>query len=256
MKFATFFVFIIAALHGEILETAHFKDLSQHASSSTLIVLDIDDTLLVPTQTLGTDVWFLYQLDKNSSAPDPLDKTLAQWEAIRHLTEMKIVEEGSDKIVSELQSKSIRVMGLTTQGIALATRTVKQLLSHNIDLSKTAPNKEDHYFLNGHGVLYRNGILFTGGSPKGPALAKLLDRLGYRPEKIVFINDKKSHLLDVAKTMETIGIPFTGLRYSYSDARVASFRPEIAEIQFHHSNFSKILTDEEAIALLESHESP
>lgn len=257
MKTLILFLFALTSLSAEIIETPQFKDLAKYATPTTLVILDIDDTLLIPTQTLGTDVWFQYQLNKNKTFPDPLDKTLSQWEAIRHLSNMQIVEEGSDKIVSQLQSKKIKVMGLTTQGIALATRTFKQLLAHDIDLSKTSPSVDDHYFLNGHGVLFRNGILFTGGSPKGPALLKLLNHLNYRPEKIVFINDKKSHLLDVAETIEKEKIPFVGLRYSYSDARVAAFRPEIAEYQFTHSNFSTILSDAEAQAQLEAlNESP
>ena len=240
------------AATSQIIETPHFKEICNYTNEETLVILDIDDTLLVPKQTLGTDVWFCYQLEKNSAAPNPLDKTLSQWEAIRHLSDMQIVEEGSDKIVSDLQNKNIRVMGLTTQGLALATRTHNQLKENNINLSKSAPSQEDHYFLNGHGVLYRKGILFTAGSPKGPALEKLLKEMNYHPKKILFINDKKSHLLDVASSMEKLNIPFIGLRYTYSDPRVASFNPKIAEIQFHKSNFGHILSDTEAKLYLEA----
>ncbi len=104
--------------------------------------------------------------------------------------------------------------------------------------------------MNGHGVLFRNGILFTGGSPKGPAVATLLQLLKLRPKKIVFINDKKTHLEDVAGTIEKLQIPFVGLRYSFSDKRVASFNPDLAEIQFHHSPVSRLLSDAEAELLL------
>jgi len=43
---------------------------------------------------------------------------------------------------------------------------------------------------------------------------------------------------------------FIGLRYSYSDQRVANFCKEIAEIQWTHSTFDHLLSDEEASALL------
>ncbi|MDP1609214.1 MAG: DUF2608 domain-containing protein [Chlamydiales bacterium] len=240
-----------SSVSSDIIETCHFEEIVSYASPDALVLVDIDDTLLVPVQTLGADVWFLYQLQKNKHERDPLDKTLAQWEAIRHLTRMKIVEPGSEKIVSALQKKNIRVMGLTTQGLALATRTIQQLLDHQIDLSKTAPSQKDHYFNNGQGVLYRKGVLFTSGTPKGPALRKLLDLMGMSPKKIVFINDKKTHLLDVATAAKELGIEFIGLRYSYSDERVRNFLPELAEVQFHHSNFSHILSDEEAAKILQ-----
>ncbi len=239
-----------------IIETPHFSDLRSYADADTLILLDIDDTLLIPTQTLGSDVWFQYQYKKNKDLPDPLDATLAQWEAIRHLSRMKTVEKDTAKIVSDLQRKTYCIMGLTTQGLALATRTVEQLLDNDIDLIKTAPSQDDIYLMNGRGVLYRHGILFTSGTPKGPALEKLLKAMNYRPKKIVFINDKETHLLDVAESAKKLGIDFTGLRYSYSDERVAHFSPELAEVEFHFSTISHLLTDEEAKSLLEMlHES-
>src|SRR4051812_39411252 len=99
-----------------------------------------------------------------------------------------------------MQKNNTPVIGLTTQGLTLATRTVMQLKSLSIDLSKTAPSAQDFYFLNGqNGVLYRQGILFTSGTPKGEALIKFLDTVGYHPKRVVFINDKKNHLQDMEK---------------------------------------------------------
>ena len=45
---------------------------------------------------------------------------------------------------------------------------------------------------------------------------------------------------------EKRGVEFIGLRYAYSDEKKARFSPEIADIQFTHSSFNKILSDEEA----------
>ncbi len=245
---------LCASLWGEIIEANHFKEISSYGTPKTLVILDIDDTLLIPVQTLGTDVWFCHRLEfylKDHDYPEALDKALAEWEAVRHLTHVKIVEEGTPEIIGNLQANHTVVMGLTTQGVALATRTIKQLHSLSIDLFKTAPSHEDHYFLNHkQGVLYRKGILFTSGSPKGEALLKLLDTLDDYPERIVFINDKKSHLEDVERSLTLRGIPFTGLRYSYSDERVLKFCPDIAEIQWTYSTFGHILSDEEALEKL------
>lgn len=216
----------------------------------------IDDTLLIPAQTLGTDVWFRDRL-KYYQGQEPvyskaLDKALADWEAVRQLTKVNLVEEGSEKIVQELQQKKRVVMGLTTQGLALATCTINQLNSLNIDLSETAPYKEDYYFMNKQGVLYRKGILFTSGTDKGVALFKFLDAAGYCPKHIVFINDKASHLQDVEKSVLERGIEYDGLRYSYSDQRVNGFDKRITDLQWERSSFKEILSDEKAKALLET----
>lgn len=242
-------ILISNCLSGLILETAHFKEILQHAQPNTLVLLDIDDTILVPKQTLGSDVWFTYRFKhhlQNYEREQAFDKALAEWEAVRHLSEMEIVENGTVEVIRELQNKNITVMCLTTQGLALATRTVNQLLSLGVDPLLTAPSKDDHYFINSHGVLYRHGVLFTSGTPKGTALTKLLEIIDFKPKHVVFINDKLTHLKDLESGLLTENIPFTGLRYSYSDERVKNFDPRIADIQWNCSSFGKILSDEEA----------
>ncbi len=248
----------ISSLYSEIVETAHFSELAQVATDETLVICDIDDTLFIPTQTLGSDVWFYYRLQQYTAQgwtpENALEKALAEWESVRHVTNVKLVEHGTEKVVKSIQEKGITVIGLTTQGLALATRTKQQLASLGIDLLTTAPSREDYYFLNEyHGVLYRHGILFTSGTPKGPALLMLLNHIGYRPKKVIFINDKESHLLDVAQSLEKEGIPFLGMRmrYNYSDERVAAFNKELADFQFSNSSFERILSDEEVEALLQ-----
>lgn len=246
--------FYAFSLSGKIIETDHFSEISQYMKPHTLIVLDIDDTLLIPVQTLGSDVWFLHRLrlyQSNGLTPHlALDKALAEWEAVRHLTAVKIVEEGSEKIISDLQKQNYCIMGLTTQGLALATRTIHQLLSLNIDLTRTAPSKEDRYFMNGEGVLYRKGALFTAGSPKGKALFTFLDLIDFHPAQVVFINDKATHLKDVEDEAVARDVPFIGLRYTYSDDRVKNFDKEIADIQWNHSTFGHLLSDQAAAELL------
>lgn len=247
-------IFLTPLLSGKIIEVAHFNQLANFITDDTLVLVDIDDTLLIPCQTLGTDAWFCERLKHYKTIECnheiALDRALADWEGIRHLTKIKIVETGSEKIVDQLQKKNVTLMGLTTQGLALTTRTINQLLSLAIDLSKTAPTKKDYYFYNHQGILFRKGILFTSGSPKGEAVLLFLNLIDFHPKHIVFINDKATHLKDVETIVEEKGIRFTGLRYSYSDNRVSSYRSDIANIQWNHSSFNHILSDEEAEKLL------
>ena len=76
------------------------------------MLLDIDDTLLIPAQTLGTDVWFYerlkYHQNKEIERSKALDRALSEWEAVRQLTEVVLVEEGTEKIVQDLQQKQIK----------------------------------------------------------------------------------------------------------------------------------------------------
>jgi hypothetical protein len=262
----SFFVVMIAAVMpicGEIFETHHFNELLSHVTPGSLVILDIDDTLLIPEQMLGCDKWFEGLRKKYESegmtVREALEKSLAQWEAVRHLTKMEVVEPGTVEIVKALQDKGHCVMGLTTQGLALATRTALQLSTHHIDLSVTAPTQEGLYINLGdrksnhsnHGALFRNGILFTSGMNKGEALFKLCDKIRYKPKKIIFINDKATHLAEVENVAKKRKVKFVGLRYAYSDARKESFREDIADLQFKQSTFGRFISDSEAMEILE-----
>lgn len=247
----------LSSLNGEIIEVGHFQEITSHLTPDTLILVDIDDTLLIPSQMLGCDEWFLYRWNKyqveGMNFSRSLEKSLAEWEAVRHLTKMDLVEENCGVILQGLQKQGYHVMGLTSQGLALATRTSLQLQEHDIDFSISCPFSKGHYMeLHGHGILYRNGILFTSGKPKGEALFKFCEGVGYQPKRIVFINDKATHLADIEDTAIEKGVEFIGLRYAYSDARKAAFRPEIAEFQFSHSTFDHILSDSEAVEMLDN----
>jgi len=255
------FLLAISQVHGVVIETTHFREITSYPQKDTLVLLDIDDTLLLPTQTLGSDTWFLYRVKQNQIAgvatSDAFEKSLAEWEAIRQLTKMEIVEPGTDKIVhllqDQAQNQKFYVMGLTTQGLALATRTSQQLKENGFDLSLTAPSREDQYLLiNGRGVLYRNGILFTSGASKGESLFALCKKIGYSPQRIVFINDKETHLKDVESAAESRGIECIGLRYAFADGRKKAFDPHLADYQFTHSTLHHLLSDEEAKILMQA----
>lgn len=279
LKITLFFLLLatVVRLDAKIVETPNFSAILDYIDKNTLVILDIDDTLLIPKQTLGNDAWFHYKFDKYKKEGIPadiaLERTLAEWEAVRHLTQVEIVESNTADVVATMQKNGIPVIGLTTQGLALATRTIHHLQSLHIDLSTTAPDTNDFYFVNvtphnqhgtvlhkgvlindsaHQGVLYRKGILFTAGTNKSTALIELVKHFGIKPNQIVFINDKEAHLKDAEEGAVALGIPFVGLRYSYSDERINKFRADIAEVQFTQSSFARILSDEEALAIIRS----
>ncbi len=243
-------------LQSEIIEIHNMSEIHQYIKPNTLIVFDIDNTLLEPSQELGSDQWFYRQFEKYLESgmllKSALNKTLDEWHAIQCLTNVNIVEEGSEKIIQNLQAEKFDIIGLTTRGLEMSNCTSSQLKTLHIDLSKTSPVKKDCFFINSNkGVLFHDGILFTTATHKGEAFFKLLDQIHYEPSHVVFINDKATHIKDLEETCETRNVPFVGLRYGFLDEKVKTFQMDVAEIQFQH--FGKILTNEEASTLLNSH---
>lgn len=250
--FAIVIVSFAFYLSASILETKSIESVRMHLTPTTLIIFDIDNTLIEPVQELGSDQWFCHRIMeyKNLGLPggEAIEKALSEWTAIQSITKVKPVEKITPALIAQMQQEGYAVMGLTSRGLGLATRTVEQLKSVGIELLQTSPTKEEVYLTNHHGILYRAGILFTSGTHKGNALVKLFHSIDYNPERVVFIDDKETHLKDVYQALDAYHIPFLGLRYGFLDEKVASFNKRIADIQFAH--FGHILSDEEASLLL------
>lgn len=244
------FVAISVLLQSEIIEIEHMSEIKEFIDRDSLVVFDIDNTLIEPVQELGNDQWFRYRMnqlmDEGKSVNEALEQAVLDWEAIRNVTEMKLVETEAAPIIEELQAAKQPVIGLTTQSFSLALRTTDHLNKLGIDLNATAVCHEPVMFLLDLPILYLNGILFTNGCHKGKALDKFLLEARFNPKKIVFINDKKSHLHPVEEFCREKNISFVGLRYGYLDKKVESFDPTVAEVQWQH--FGKILSDVEARA--------
>lgn len=251
-----FQICILSTIHAKIFEVTHIKEVERFITQDSLVIFDIDDTLMVPKHMLGSDTWFQNQFSQNlliyPSVQEALENTLSLWESIRHVSDMELVEKNTSFFIRNLQKKRYTIMGLTTQGIALATRTIQQLENFGIDLNHTSPFKKDYYIFNAdHGVLYRKGILFTSGQKKGFSFMRFCKGIDYCPSRIIFLNDKLSHIKDLQFEVEKYNIEFVGLRYTYSDSRKKNFDPEIAKVQLKHSSFLRILPDDEAKEMLQ-----
>jgi hypothetical protein len=256
-KYLSCFLFLFTfPLVAQVEEIDHFHKLAQLATQDTLVLIDIDDTIFIPAQTLGSDVWYGSRFEKYKaegfSQVEAKERALAEFRAVRQLTKVELVEPDTNKVIDTLQQRGIFCLGVTAQGLALATETVRHLNGLGVDFSKSVPfDPTDGYFLNNnHGVLYRQGVLFTSGTTKFSSIALLLKDKGYQPKAIILIDDKEKHVVDMDAFCQEKGIPFLGLRYSFSDARIQAFDERLAEYQWNHSTFSHILSDAEAKAAL------
>jgi hypothetical protein len=247
----------ISSLQAVIHEVARFHEVPGHATADTVVLIDIDDTLLVPAQMLGSDVWFAHRLGQHRSNGTDLEvaieKTLDEWQAVRYLTRVELVEGNVSGIIASLQREGVTVMGLTTQELTLSTRTIAQLREHGMDFSLAPFHDEELCFsVRGRPVLYREGILFTSGQSKGERFFQFCERIGKMPTKIVAVDDKLSHLKSLEKEALLRGVEFIGLRYGFSDAQKMAFSPEVADYQLTHSTLTHLVSDEEAREALES----
>lgn len=241
-------LFIGAALavpgRCEIYEIKSLQEANTHLSTGTLVIFDLDNTVMKPAQMLGTHMWYdglvKGYLKEGLSEEDAHKRAIAFWNRVHKISSMVPVESGGPKFIRLIQ-KGHMVMALTARDPRFHWDTFRQLLEVNVDF-RSRPAAPDGLTLDlPKPAAFHNGVLFAHGNPKGEVLKQFLDKAGLKPARIVMIDDKRYNLESVESSLS---IPFVGLRYGGADADEKNFDPRIAEIQGRH--FGRILSDDDA----------
>jgi len=220
---------------SQIQECSSIAELKKYAKEDTLVIFDLDNTLIRPKQMLGSDEWFRYYLEKKTSEYNDrkraLNDAINTWQAIQTISPMCCLESCTNDLVKDLQKIGTPLMVLTTRDHAFFRGTVNQLRSLDFDFTKTAPVKGFYRIDEMPDVAYEDGILYSDGYHKGRSLLHFFKQSSFWPKKVIFIDDKLSWVtqLDV---LESEGIEYLGLRYAGADKYVSNFDPGVAEHQF------------------------
>lgn len=142
-------------------------------------------------------------------------------------------------------------MGLTHRQPSLADSTIRQLASLDWSFQPTAPVKNTFEVPSSNPTIYKEGVLFTGEyNKKGEIFTRFLSIIGQKPKKIIFIDDKRSHVEDVEKTVIDQGIECIGVHYRAIEYAEKVYYPEIAEFQ--RKLLKTIISNEAALLLMQS----
>ena len=220
-----------------IIESRSIRDVLDYANNQqTIVVFDLDNTLVHPGQELGSDQWFSHifneKLASGMSRPDVLAFILPIYYEIYNRIALYPVEPEGPAILSTLQKKGIKTVALTTKSLPLVARTQIQLKDAGFSFAPTGCFNCELTVQLEKPALLCQGIIFCNDNNKGPTLLKILHTLNCTPKKIVFVDDKLSHLLDVEKECLLNKIEFIGIRYGKLDPVVAQFDPARAEQQY------------------------
>lgn len=261
-KLLIIFLFFSCIASAKITEKMKLSEIAPSADKETLLVFDIDSTVLEPTQMLGGDAWFYYTVDAGIKSgkikQEAINAAMIPWLAAQEITEVRPVEKITAETIKRAQENGVMVMALTARPYELAEATLRQLNSIGVDFSKNPPIKKDIDFGNGFGRYYK-GIFFASTTQngnfiahnKGSVLLRFLEKLGYTPQKIMFVDDRKNNVENVNTALAQKGLDCQCFRYGAADMQYKMFDSSIAKIQFDHLN--KLLQDKEAGKLKELH---
>lgn len=213
------------------MEIKNFQEALKDIHFDTLLVLDLDNTVMTHQIAFGGDAWFerlwshVAQKKMELAAAQP--SLMSVYNTAQHFVKTSAVEPNIVGIIKALQDIGIPIVGLTARGYSIRHQTLRQLADMGVDFSRNSIVPDDE-------LSYQGGVIFCAGGDKGVNLTSFMSRLGRTPNHIVMLDDKKKHLERVMIALKQLGIHFTGFRYGYLDEAVEQFSMEAANIQLAH----------------------
>jgi len=259
MKQMFFLLALPALLVAEIIETNTIYSILDYVQEDTLVLVDLDNTIIEPEQYLGSSQWGDYLATshrKSGLSVEEVDLIVGKlWFDVQPQIKIRCVDQHAPNVINQLNGRAVPLMGFTGRHPNEVHFTLDQLASVEIQFNNNVMNTDFHEFHADkfRGVVYQDGILFCTPINKKSFALKLLieflEKTDRCPKRIVFIDDKLSHVKDVVLQAESLGIECIGLRFNGADKRISSFCPKIAKIQLDH--LPHIVSDEEAVLILE-----
>jgi hypothetical protein len=212
-----------------IIESPSISEVTKHVTDeNTLVIFDIDNTILEAKDLRATDKWFsgmtTYAQSKGYNFNEATQIVLLPFGKAMEKTTVKAVEEKVSDVIKDLQKKGNTVIALTSRSLPFVECTPTQLNSLGINLSQPPLGNKEITMSLKFPAKFMTGILFCANNDKGEALQTLFKELKIKtPSKIVYIDDKEKYLIQVQKFTESIKTQFVGIRYSYMDNEVKSF---------------------------------
>jgi hypothetical protein len=249
-------VFVSIAGEGKIIETATVEHIVPLIDADTWLLVDLDNTMFEGKQALGHTEWFYdkaYALMRETgmSLEEATRQCYPEWIEIQKVCPVKPVEAAFVPTLMGLQEKHFVMMGLTHRQPSLAESTNRQLLSLGWTFVDSAPVAGTFEVPSQTPTLFTHGVLFTGEyNKKGEMFVQFLRLINQKPKKIVFIDDKRSHVEEVERAVRAENIDYIGVHYTAIQHAEKVYDPEIAEFQ--RKQLNTILSNEAALLLMQN----
>lgn len=230
----------------------------KHGIKNTLVVFDIDNTILKMPQFLGSDMWWGWQ-EKNcvgkktliaGCATSSFSGLLKIQGELFALSNMAPTEKSTVSVVKRLQDKGFKVILLTSRGPNFRSATEDDVKENKMHFVQSAIGPKNGYAgtytpydlknFKAYGltkadmdamgnksprpVSFQNGIFMTAGLNKGIMLKTLLNKTNSKFKAIVFADDHIKHTKRMHQIMGKVkGVDLVTYRYSKIDPDVKAF---------------------------------
>jgi Protein of unknown function (DUF2608) len=232
---------ITASCNAQIVESNTIQDVFKYIEKTdipekTLILFDLDNTLIRAKHIIGTAECHTYMVNKikQKTGLNTYNATLI-WNpfhvAIDQSIDFELLEPESLQTIKTLQKQNYRIMGLTGRQLPLMQKTLEHIDNLGLDLRDTALYKKSYYFIGEktHAAC-KKGIIFADeGNEKGATLIQFLNNHAYKPDKVIFFDDILKHVKSVVQHLTDNGIPSIGIWFKRTEKEVNAFDSKKAE---------------------------
>ncbi len=203
----------------------------------TLVIYDIDDTLITAKHFLGSDRWYHFQQGKARNAKGvPIKPVKGQ--LAKNLYEETIGDTTWLSKSKLSQSDSVKIYNQTPTDKLIITARSNEYRSATLRDLRAEGFKIDQRPLGGEELLYRfkmknsrgttdtvqysSGILMIKGNNKGDALLKLLKKINGSYKNIVFIDDGIKNINYMQEALKSTPMNYYGLHFTRISKTVES----------------------------------
>jgi len=210
------------------------------------VIFDLDDTLIL--NCVGRQ-WFREKIARLQEKG--INKKVATKRVVEIIklfpehseAQTETVEPGTVNVLKQLHTSKLNMMVLTARSLEELPKGSTEMISVGIWFEDGSICNEEIDF--GDLVGFSKGVLCAAYKPKGEVLGVFLDRINYIPKRIIFIDDKVEHVVNVCEESKKRGIPYIG--FHYRPASICSF--DFAKIDkkvrqaFHENDYDMAIYD-------------
>ena len=210
-----------------IIPTNDFKVIEEHvnkADKDTLVIFDVDDVLMMPTDEFAFNAPIRKELTKQLKEKYSKDELTYLYSCVFERRTVQLVNSNMKGLIKNLEQRNIPSIALSgwwtgKYGKINEMENLRFVGLKQVDISfiNTSPFKEDMIFpelKNKSGTpILKLGVILTALADKGLVLKAALKKSNLHFKRIIFIDDGLKELESVEKICHELNIDFQGIHY-------------------------------------------
>lgn len=238
-------------MNTRFIEIQNLSQIVSYINDSSLILLDIDDTLIRASTYLGSKDWvaFLRRLLSTLKKEALIEPLI--WNILPQVS-FSLVESSSVCLIRQIQNEYLcTILGYTARPfIPYKGSDFTIHLLENLGIHFEQSSNTDVF----NKVLgYKRGVIFTDGVEKGVFLENVLCQIKFKYHSVVFVDDRIEQIQSVATILQKHGIDYHCFFYKPLEKLHELFDERACAVQMHFLRTEKKILSNSAASERKAH---